>query len=86
MSKFVHLTDEPICRAAIGLQGFPGGSSGKELAYRRWRHRRPSFDPWVGKIPWRTAWHPIPVFLPGKSQGSWTEEPGRLGLQRVRHF
>ena len=21
------------------------------------------FDPWVGKIPWRRAWQPIPVFL-----------------------
>ena len=20
-------------------------------------------DPWVGKIPWRRAWQPIPVFL-----------------------
>ena len=24
---------------------------------------------WVGKIPWRRKWQPIPVFLPGKSQG-----------------
>ena len=23
----------------------------------------------VGKIPWRRAWQPIPVFLPGKSHG-----------------
>ena len=23
-------------------------------------------DPWVGKIPWRRAWQPTPVFLPGK--------------------
>ena len=23
------------------------------------------FDPWVGKIPWRRAWQPTPVFLPG---------------------
>ena len=27
------------------------------------------FDPWVGKIPWRRAWQPAPVFLPGESQG-----------------
>ena len=36
----------------------------------------------VGKIPWRRAWQPIPVFWPGKSP--WTEEPGGLqstGLQ-----
>ena len=24
---------------------------------------------WVGKIPWRRAWQPIPVFLPGESHG-----------------
>ena len=24
---------------------------------------------WVGKIPWRSAWQPIPIFLPGKSYG-----------------
>ena len=25
--------------------------------------------PWVGKIPWKRAWHPTPVFLPGKYHG-----------------
>ena len=29
--------------------------------------RRPGFDHWVGKIPWRKAWQPTPVFLPGES-------------------
>ena len=24
------------------------------------------FDPWVGKIPWRRKWQPIPIFLPGE--------------------
>ena len=38
--------------------------------------RRPGFDPWVRKIPWRRERLPMPVFLPGES--SWTEEPGRL--------
>ena len=28
--------------------------------------KRPRFDPWVGKMPWRRTWQPIPVFLPGK--------------------
>ena len=27
------------------------------------------FDPSVGKIPWRKAWQPTPVFLPGESHG-----------------
>ena len=26
-------------------------------------------DPWVWKIPWRRAWQPTPVFLPGESHG-----------------
>ena len=43
-------------------------------------------DTWVGKIPWRKAWQPTPVCLPGVF--SQTEEPGKLqsmGLQRVEH-
>jgi len=30
---------------------------------------RHGFDPWVGKVPWRRAWQPTPVFLPGDSHG-----------------
>ena len=30
---------------------------------------RHSFDPWVGKIPWRRAWQPTLVFLPGEFYG-----------------
>jgi len=42
------------------------------------QYRRPGFDLWVEKIPWRWAWQPTSVFLPGESP--WTEE-----LQRVGH-
>ena len=28
--------------------------------------RRPGFEPWVSKIPWRRKWQSTPVFLPGK--------------------
>ena len=31
--------------------------------------RRPRFDLWVGKIPWRREWLPTPVFLPGEFHG-----------------
>ena len=41
--------------------------------------RRHGFDPWVGKISWRRAWQPTPVFLPGESP--WTEESD--GLQSM---
>ena len=32
-------------------------------------HRRRGLDPWDGRIPWRREWQPIPVFLPGESNG-----------------
>jgi len=65
--------------------GFPGSSDGK------WQRicpqcGRSGFNPWVGKIPWRRAWQPTPVFLPGEP--SWTEEPGGLwstASKRFRH-
>ena len=42
--------------------------------------RRPGFNPWVRKIPWRRAWQQIPNILAWKMP--WTEEPG--GLQSTR--
>ena len=42
----------------------------------RGRYKRGEFSPWVEKIPWKRAWQPTPVFLPGESP--WTEEPGGL--------
>jgi len=29
-------------------------------------HKRYGFHCWVRKIPWRRAWQPTPVFLPGE--------------------
>ena len=49
--------------------GFPCAASGKGSTCQRRRHKRRAFYPWVGKIPWRRAWQPTPVFLPGKSHG-----------------
>ena len=62
-----------LCCDMWDLWGFPGGTSGKESACQCRRHERLGFNPWVGKIPWRTEWQPIPVFLPGKSmdRGAW---------------
>ena len=45
----------------------------KELGCQCWKLKRHGCDPWVGKIPWRRAWLPTPVFLPGDRQ-----EPGGL--------
>ena len=44
--------------------GFSGDSMGKESTCKAG-----GFYPWVGKIPWRRAWQPTPVFLTGESQG-----------------
>ena len=50
-------------------EAFPGDTSGKELACQCRRHKRQEFDPGVGKIPWRRAWQPSLVFVPGESHG-----------------
>ena len=51
----------------------------KNLPVDASRHKRRGFNPWVGKIPWRRAWQPMSVFLPGESLQ--TEVPG--GLQSM---
>ena len=47
--------------------------------------RRPGFDSWVGKIPWRRAGQPTPVFLPGGFHGqrSLAGDHVTVGSQRV---
>jgi len=30
---------------------------------------RTGFNPWVEEIPWRSAWQPTPLFLPGETHG-----------------
>ena len=42
--------------------------------------RRPGFDPWVGKIPWRRERLPTPVFWPGEFPGLYSPWG-----HRVRH-
>ena len=55
------------------IPGLPRWLSGYRTCLqgrRQWRH---GFDSWEEKIPWRRAWHPTPVFLPGESvdRGDW---------------
>ena len=45
------------------------GASGKEPARQCRRCKRRGFNPWVRKIPWKRAWQPTPVFLPGEFHG-----------------
>ena len=47
----------------------PRWHNGKEHAYQCRRHKRRVFHSWVGKIPWRRKWQPIPAFLPENPQG-----------------
>ena len=66
--------------------GFPGGTRGKEPDCQSRRHKIFGFDPWIGKIPWKTAWKPTSVNLAWRIP--WTEEAGGLhskGLQKVGH-
>ena len=66
-----------------------GEMSGAYLVAQMVKAPHARWETWVqspGKIPWRRAWQPTPVFLPGESP--WTEEPGGLqsmGSQRVGH-
>ena len=46
--------------------GFPSGVSGEEPTCQCRRHKRFGFNSQVGKIPWRRAWQPTPIFLPGE--------------------
>ena len=44
-------------------------SNWTELKGSTYQCTRHGFNPWAGKIPWRSKWQPIPKLLPGKSQG-----------------
>ena len=54
-----------LCMRLVYTQitvGLPRRLSGREPAQCR-RPKRLGFDPWMGKIPWRRAWQPTPVFF-----------------------
>ena len=57
-----------ICCPSRQTQGLPRWLSKESVCQCR-RSRRRGFSPWVGKIPWRRAWQPTGVFLPGDSHG-----------------
>ena len=65
----------PATRKTRLGEGLPGGTSSKEPTCKCKRRKRHRFRPWVGKIPWRGAWQPTPVFFPGESnpmdRGAW---------------
>ena len=62
-------THEPVPENSERSHGLRWWVSGSRIFLQCRRGRRSGLDPWVGKIPKRRAWHPAPVFLPGKSHG-----------------
>ena len=54
------------CNPLLPGTGLPRGHSSKESTCQG---RRCVFNPWVGKILWRSKWQPAPVLLPGKFHG-----------------
>ena len=67
-----------VIKVSVYFMGFPGGGRGKEPVCQCRRHKGRGFSPWVGKTPWKKAWHPTLVLLPGESHG---QEHG--GLQSM---
>ena len=61
-----------------------GVASGKKPACQCRRHKNCGFDPWIGKIPWRRAQQPTPVFLPGESHGQRSLEGYSLRVAKSR--
>ena len=48
--------------------------------------RRLECNPWIGKIPWRREWLPLPVLLPGESRGQRSLAGySPWGRKRVQH-
>ena len=86
LSLFPLLQHKSLNDNQIGcLRDFSGGTRSKEPFCQCRRHTRCGFDPWVRKIPWRRAWQPTPVFLPGESHGQRTRWATAQGSQRVGH-
>ena len=54
-------------------RGFLGGSVVKNSSAVQ-EPEETQVRSWVGKIPWRRAWQPTPVFLPGESLGQRSPE------------
>ena len=70
-----HLQFRVNCKIKCKFNSFCWASqhnkwrNGKESACQCGSHRRHSFDPWIGNVPWSRKWQPTPVLLLGKSHG-----------------
>ena len=88
ISRTLHLC--PPKRRSVGsltaTVGLPRWLSGKESACQCKRCETYGFDLWVKKIPWRWAWQPTLVFLPGdpKDRGAWWTIVHRVTKSRTQ--
>ena len=62
-NTFLSLFSQDWGYTYIKSRRLPRQISGKEPSCQS------SFDPWLGKIPWRKKWQPTPIFLPGEHNG-----------------
>ena len=70
-------------QSSSGVTVLPQGLSDKEPHCPCRRHRRHRFNPWVWKIPWRRAWQPTPIFLPGEPHTVRRVTKSQTRLKRV---
>ena len=71
--------EKNTCHLAAIFPGFSGGSDSKESSCN---FRRPGFNPWVGKSPWRREWQPNPGLLPEESHGQRSLAAIVLGISK----
>ena len=66
--------------------GFPGGTSGKELACQRIRRERCGFNPWVGRAPGEGNGNPLQYYCPEKpmDRGTWQATVHSVAKSRTR--
>ena len=68
MLSISQLTNQYVYLYCINMW-LPRWPSDKELTCQCRRHKRWEFNLWVRKIPWRRAWQPTLVLLPGETHG-----------------
>ena len=66
----------PHCRQILYQLSHKGSPCRKQ-------YRRPGFNPWVGKIPWKRKWLPTLVFLTGEVHGFARFIPGCYFLPKA---
>ena len=67
----------------LGVEGFPGGSAGKESACNA---EDLGSVPGLGRVPWRRKWQPTPVFLPGEFHSPWGRKESDMTEQLSLHW